>query len=147
MQGVHVRVLVNNFPDCFRFYSEALGLKVTWGDAEDVYASFQTSDGALLSIFKRDLMAEAVGRKDYPAQVRSQDNFVLTFGVEDLNGIYDKLCSLGVPVVTAPVDRPGWGIRVAHFRDPDGNLIELNMELPRDKWTLSLQQDADRYNW
>jgi catechol 2,3-dioxygenase-like lactoylglutathione lyase family enzyme len=27
------------------------------------------------------------------------------------------------------MDRPEWGIRTAHFRDPDGNLIEINQPL------------------
>lgn len=25
---------------------------------------------------------------------------------------------------------PDWGIRTAHLRDPDGNLIEINQPLP-----------------
>jgi hypothetical protein len=28
--------------------------------------------------------------------------------------------------VGAPQDRPEWGIRVAHVRDPDGTLVEVN---------------------
>jgi len=30
---------------------------------------------------------------------------------------------------TEPTDRSVWGIRTAHFRDPDGNLIEINHAL------------------
>lgn len=34
------------------------------------------------------------------------------------------------PAETPSQDRPDWGVRVAHFRDPDGNLIEINQNLP-----------------
>ncbi len=146
MQGVHVRLLVSDFPGCFRFYSEILGLMVTWGNPEDGYASFMAADGAEFSIFMKDLMAEAVGREEYPSHARCQDSHALIFKVEDLDGLAGKLKNSGVTVVNMPIDRPDWGIRVAHFRDPDGNLIELNMELARDKWTEGLQADAEKYN-
>ena len=43
------------------------------------------------------------------------------------------------------VDKPkyiaGWGSRVAHFRDPENNLIEICCELPREKWSEDLLED------
>ncbi|WP_369795791.1 hypothetical protein [Fictibacillus sp. FJAT-27399] len=27
--------------------------------------------------------------------------------------------------MTKPTEQKGWGIKVAHFRDPDGSLIEI----------------------
>ena len=37
----------------------------------------------------------------------------------------------GARPVAPPVDRPAWGIRTAHYRDPDGNLVEINKPLAR----------------
>lgn len=147
MLGIHVRLLVSDFPSCFRFYSEALGLKVNWGDEADNYASFEARDGAVFSIFNKRLMAEAVGRRDYPAQTQCQDPFVLTFRVADLDEVAGRLRRMGIALVNAPTDRPEWGIRVAHFRDPDGNLIELNAELPKEQWTAGLTTAAEKYGW
>ena len=35
----------------------------------------------------------------------------------------------GVALVAEPQDRSDWMIRTAHFRDPDGNLIEINSSI------------------
>jgi catechol 2,3-dioxygenase-like lactoylglutathione lyase family enzyme len=39
--------------------------------------------------------------------------------------VYELVKEQNGIVVTQPQDRPDWGIRTAHFRDPDGNLIEI----------------------
>ena len=36
----------------------------------------------------------------------------------------------GVALVAEPQDCPDWMMRTAHFRDPDGNLIEINSAIP-----------------
>lgn len=36
----------------------------------------------------------------------------------------------GAAFETEPTTYRGWGIRAAHLRDPDGNLIEINELLP-----------------
>jgi len=38
-----------------------------------------------------------------------------------------------------------WGIRVAHFRDPESNLIELYSELPKEKWDEDLIEDEKNF--
>lgn len=47
------------------------------------------------------------------------------FEVDDVDVAYQQLRDKGITFVTEPLDRPDWGIRTAHFRDPDGNLIEI----------------------
>ena len=61
----HVRLLVRDFPACFRFYRDVFGFNVTYGDEDDRYADFEAGD-ALLALFKRDLMATAVGAETMP---------------------------------------------------------------------------------
>lgn len=63
----NIRLLVENFDDCFRFYTEKVGLKVTWGKIGGDYASFDigiSSNKMGFSIFKSDLMAKQVGNFD-----------------------------------------------------------------------------------
>ena len=46
------------------------------------------------------------------------------FRVEDVDGEYERICSLGVTVAEAPKDLP-WGFRYFHIKDPDGNGIDI----------------------
>jgi lactoylglutathione lyase len=124
----HVRLLVKDFPACFRFYRDALGFEVLWGEEEGRYADFNAGD-AKLAIYRRGLMAEAVGEAGRPSEVEAQDRAALIFAVEDVDATYEILKAKGVRFVTEPMDRPEWGIRTAHFRDPDGNLLEVYRDL------------------
>jgi catechol 2,3-dioxygenase-like lactoylglutathione lyase family enzyme len=62
-QFTHVRLLVADFPACFRFYRDVLGLEVGWGDENDGYADFKTGQ-TTIALFGRQEMAEAIGAAD-----------------------------------------------------------------------------------
>lgn len=121
----HVRLLVADYPACFRFYRDVMGFEPTFGDAESGYADFDAGD-ATLALFDQSEMAEAVGTTDLPAAADSQDAVSVIFRADDLDATCRDLADAGVEFVTDPTDRPAWGIRVAHLRDPDGTLLELN---------------------
>ncbi len=125
-QSPHIRLLVDDFPACFRFYRDTLGFPATFGTEDDVYADFETG-GQGLALFARSLMAEAVGRGN--ASTETQDATVLVLATSNVDEAADALRAKGVALITAPTDRPLWGIRTAHFRDPDGHLIEINSPL------------------
>jgi lactoylglutathione lyase len=118
------RLLVADFRASFLFYRDVLGFTSSFGSEQDVYADFEAG-GATIALFRRDLMAEVVGTTARPATVESQDRVALIFSVEDIDAAYAQLQAKGVVFVTAPQDRAAWGIRTAHFRDPDGNLLEI----------------------
>jgi catechol 2,3-dioxygenase-like lactoylglutathione lyase family enzyme len=120
----YARLLVADFPTAFRFYRDALGLTSTFGNENDVYADFDTGS-ATLALFRRDFMAGAVGTTGKPVEADCQDKIALIFEVEDVDATYEQLQAKGVSFVTVPQDRVEWGIRTAHFRDPDGNLLEI----------------------
>jgi len=124
----HVRLLVEDYKACFKFYTETVGLKVSWGNENTGYAELDTGD-ARLSIFTRDEMAKVVGSTGLPAGSGCQDRHVVILRVPDVDAAYEDLQGKGVDFVTEPQDRSDWGIRTAHLRDPDGNLIELNCRL------------------
>ncbi|UCZ53984.1 VOC family protein [Bacillus shivajii] len=129
MQFTHTRLLVKDYETCFKFYKDTLGFEVDWGDENTNYAQFQTG-GHLLAIFGRKMMADAVGKSDRPLEAQQMDRIVLIFRVDNVDESAYSLKKNGVSLDLEPVDRPDWGIRVAHFRDPDGNLIEINEPIP-----------------
>ncbi len=45
--------------------------------------------------------------------------------------------------VDFPADHPDYGIRSAHLRDPDGNLIEIYSQLPKTRWSRQLGEDDE----
>jgi catechol 2,3-dioxygenase-like lactoylglutathione lyase family enzyme len=121
----NVRLLVTRFDETYAFYRDVLGLKPTWGKPGENYASFAFSGGAQIAIFRRSLMADAVGTAAKPSTRTEQDTAALVIAAEDVDALYAKLKGSGVEFTGAPVDQPAWGIRAAHFRDPDGNLLEV----------------------
>ncbi|MBB5174695.1 VOC family protein [Texcoconibacillus texcoconensis] len=125
MELTHTRLLVNKFRECFRFYSDILGFSVRWGDEHGLYADFQAGGNSTLTIFDRKLMAEVVGTSELPLDAETMDKATLIFKVDSVDQWYEKLLAQEVEFATEPMDRPAWGIRFAHFRDPEGTLIEI----------------------
>jgi lactoylglutathione lyase len=120
----HFRLLVANYKYSFLFYRDLLGFDVIWGDENTGYAEFNT--GLIqLAIFKRELMNTVVPNIQETSSIANQDQLSLIFAVDDVDQIAQKLQENNVVIVTQPLDRPDWGIRTAHFRDPDGNLLEI----------------------
>ncbi len=125
----HIRLLVADFPACFRFYRDVLGFSPSFGSEDDVYADFTVGDQTL-ALFRRDLMAEAAGAAGKPDTADAQDRVALVFAADDVDAAAVALRAQDVVLTAEPQDRPDWGIRTAHFRDPDGNLIEINTPIP-----------------
>lgn len=123
------RILVSNFRDCFLFYRDVLGLKPGYGSENDTYADFIIGT-VNISLFNKQEMATSLGTQAMPVRPASQDHICLVFSVGDVDAVCQRLRTQGVAVAVEPTDHLDWGIRTAHFRDPDGNLIEINQPLP-----------------
>ena len=136
----NVRLLVDRFDGCFRFYRDVMGFKVTWGREGEAYGSFDAGSGTI-ALFKREIMARDVGTADMPSEVRCQDKVALIFRVENLEAEAVRLKSQGVRLITEPTERPDYGISVMHLRDPDGNLIEIFSPMPKDRWAKELRDE------
>ena len=124
MRLTHVRLLVADYPACFRFYRDVLGLQCGYGDEHAGYADFSGGAGeSCLALFERSYQADQ-------AELRPPgDAAVLVFRVDDVDDAAGRFADhLAAP----PSSRPDWGIRVCYLRDPDGNLIELNEEIPME---------------
>jgi lactoylglutathione lyase len=149
VRSFHVRLIVADFDGCFRFYRDVLGLKVTWGEEADGsasgYASFEASDGASFSLNDQSVFAPVVGFETREPGEAAKDRAALIFEVEDVVAEAARLRALGIAFETEPTAYPGFGIRAAHLRDPDGNLIELNELLPPEDWSDSLREEEKRF--
>lgn len=122
MELTHIRLLVDNYKECFLFYRNVLGFNVSWGDEASNYADFEF-DGVKLALFERKQMADAIGAEYHLLRKRS-DKAALIFKVADVEEKYREL-QKKVDFITEPTVQENWGIKVAHFRDPAGNLIEI----------------------
>lgn len=125
----HVRLLVAKFPICFRFYRDILGLSARFGSEDGVYTEFEAGN-QIIALYRREMMAEAVGTSGKPTATEAQDKAALILTTDSVDAAAERLRAKGIALVTEPQNRPEWGVRTAHFRDPDGNLIEINSAIP-----------------
>lgn len=123
----HVRLLVADYAECFAFYRGVLGFEATFGDADSGYADLDAGD-ATVALFDRAEMAAAVESVAADAPT-NPDATMLVFAVEDVDATAETLRDADVDLAAAPEDRPEWGIRTVHARDPAGTLLEFNEPL------------------
>ncbi len=124
------RLLVNDFDTCFRYYRDVIGLPVTWGKEGDGYAAFAVNSETNLAIMPlRDLL-EDVALPSTDRTTGGINRAVISLEVTDVDAMTRTLQERGAELIFAPTDRAAWGIRVAHFRDPEGTLIEIGQRLP-----------------
>ncbi len=124
LQLTHIRLLVSNYKNSLIFYRDVLQLDIDWGNENSGYAEFSTGN-IKLALFPKDLMTQAIANNQQLSVLQIQDKTTLVFAVDDVDEVYQQLKANNTTIVTLPTDRSEWGIRTAHFRDPDGNLLEI----------------------
>lgn len=111
-----VRVFVSDWDRAVRFYTETLGIPTTFASDDLGWAQLATGEGQLALERAEPDDAEAcelVGR------------FVgVSLEVPDIEATHETLVSRGVEFLAPPEKQP-WGGVLAHFRDPDGNVLTL----------------------
>jgi catechol 2,3-dioxygenase-like lactoylglutathione lyase family enzyme len=122
MRLTHVRLLVDDFDACSRFYRDVLGFKPDVLTQPARYAEFEVGV-TRLALYDRATMEHIVGA--HPDTGNSRDHVLLGIEVANVDETYEALRAKGVEFAVGPTDRPDWYLRTAHFRDPEGNLIEL----------------------
>ncbi|NMH69355.1 VOC family protein [Bacillus sp. RO3] len=122
MELTHTRLLVNDYKECFLFYRDVLGFEVSWGDETSSYGQFKVGHMEL-GIFDRKRMADALDQETF-SEPRRTDRFALVLKVENVEETYEKLKGM-VTFITLPMEKVDWGLKVAHFRDREGTLIEI----------------------
>ncbi|MFT7464988.1 MAG: lactoylglutathione lyase [Pseudohongiellaceae bacterium] len=110
------RVFVTDIGQARRFYCDALKLPLIGGSDDDGIAVFDA--GSLT------LLVEAVPADDREGAELIGRFVGLSFGVEDMDATISELRGRGVEFGGPPEVQP-WGGTLAHFRDPDGNVLTL----------------------
>jgi lactoylglutathione lyase len=118
-----VRLLVTDFAACYRFYAEVLALKPQSGAADGPYETFSPVTGSAgIALQDRAMMAEVLGEELGDTVTGHRSLVVLR--VDDLDAYCERITSRGATLLHGPApmtDR----MRVAHLKDPEGNLVEL----------------------
>jgi len=124
------RLLVNDMKVSVAFYHETLGLPVRFADPDGEYTEFVVSEEVSLGLYSRAAMAEIAGSSQLPSHADAQDRFVITFVVDDVEAAAADLATRNLHPVVPITDRHEWMMRTVHYRDADGNLIEIHGNLP-----------------
>lgn len=123
-----IRVLVRgDYGKCYDFYADVLGLVAVWGDRKGPYTSFAAKEGEppCFAIFAGDNMSMFQGYTQ-PSATMQPDTVTAVIPSEDLDKDYRRLKEAGVDFLGEPQSIEEWGMRCTYFRDPEGNLFELN---------------------
>jgi predicted enzyme related to lactoylglutathione lyase len=109
-----VRVFVRDWPRALRFYNETLGIPLTLRNDELGWAQLATGQAQL-----------ALERLDPGHDEGLTGRFLaVSLAVADVDATYETLFARGVDFL-APPEQMAWGGVLAHFRDPDGNVLTL----------------------
>jgi lactoylglutathione lyase len=109
------------------FYQNTLGLTFKFEDPTSVAFDL---DPVLLILLTVDSAKGLLSPEIVAAQPRSMAASQLVSFVEDVDAVYRELVAKGVEFVREPIDRE-WGLRTAHFKDPDGNIWEIAHSLEK----------------
>ena len=127
MKLINFRLLVSDFPASLKFWRDIMMLPMTFGDETMGYAYFDTGNAGL-ELLSRAGFAAALEEAN-PISTPTGHQAVIVFRVDDGDATYADLVKRGAKSVAAPVDRPVWQARTAHFSDPDGYLVEIYSSL------------------
>jgi predicted enzyme related to lactoylglutathione lyase len=110
--------ILRDFERAVRFYSETLGMKLSIRNDQVGWAQLQLEGADLALELDR-------GERDDGDDDDMVGRFVgVSLAVNDIEQTYRSLRKRGVDFV-APPERMPWGGILAHFRDPDRNVLTL----------------------
>ncbi|WP_149095784.1 VOC family protein [Paenibacillus terrae] len=134
----HVGITTGKIDEMLLWYSKAIGMKINFekvnpaGNLPGVKAAWVTNDKANHRIALIEIPGLPVAETGRPRSSISHLAFEYD-SLDDLLDTYIRLRDIGIkPVVTA-----GQGISIAfYYKDPDGNTVELTMDMLGD-WDKS----------
>jgi lactoylglutathione lyase len=120
----YVILFVGDLERSIAFYRDLVGLPFRLHG--DGYAEFATGD-TKFGLYDRNRLGELIGRE---AAAGPGPGGEVVFLVEDVDAEAERLRGAGAAILKGPVDRV-WGHRTLHVEDPDGFVVELAQEIPR----------------
>ncbi|MGW1625968.1 VOC family protein [Streptomyces sp. NPDC002172] len=122
MELAQVRLLVTDFVACYRFYAEVLGLKPQSGASEGPYEKFSPHAGSAgIGLQDRAMMAAIL---DELGDAATGHRSLVVLRVDDLDTYCEQIVGRGAVLLHGPAEMTE-RMRVAHLKDPEGNLVEL----------------------
>jgi lactoylglutathione lyase len=120
----YVILFVADLERSVAFYRDVVGLPFRLQG--DGYVEFATQ-GAKFGLYDRNRLEELTGQgADLPGAPGGE----VVFLVGDVDAEAARLRAAGASILSGPVDR-AWGHRTLHVEDPDGFVVELAEEIPR----------------
>jgi catechol 2,3-dioxygenase-like lactoylglutathione lyase family enzyme len=116
-------VFVQDLAGCTAFYRDTFKLQYQGSDAHS--ASFLLEEGLYLILLSPEGAADLLGTQVNELSIAGGPRGLLAAGVADVDAAYEELKAKGVTFVRPPTDQR-WGLRTAHFADPEGTLWEIN---------------------
>lgn len=108
-----IRIFTTDWNRSLKFYRDAIGLSLKLAEESVGWAEFDIG-GSSLAIESID-----------PETKNLVGRFVgISLRVDDIEATYSELTGKGV-VFTSPPEKQSWGGTLAHFKDPDSNVITL----------------------
>ncbi len=108
-----------------------------WADEDGVGHADLELDGGIVMIDK--------GRGDYHGPGDAGPYALIIVFVDDVDAHYERVLATGVPVESAPADKP-WGLRQYEVRDLEGHMWEFSQhmrDVPAPQWGALAAVDED----
>jgi catechol 2,3-dioxygenase-like lactoylglutathione lyase family enzyme len=121
-----VVLFVQDLARCTAFYRDTFKLQYQGNDANS--ASFLLEEGLYLILLSPAGATDLLGTQGNSLKTEGGPRGLLAAGVADVDAVYEELKGKGVTFVRPPTDQR-WGLRTAHFVDPEGNLWEINQAI------------------
>jgi lactoylglutathione lyase len=118
-------VFVQDLAKCQTFYRDTLGLNMT--DSGSNFANF-TVGNVQVHLLEVSTAADLIGETTDVLKLVGSPRGLLAVAVDDVNAAFETLKAKGVRFLRPPTDQH-WGLRTAHFADPEGNLWEIHQPI------------------
>jgi catechol 2,3-dioxygenase-like lactoylglutathione lyase family enzyme len=123
-----IALFVQDLDRCTAFYRDILAIPFKGSDPG--LAAFDLPGGIMLVLLSPEGAAEVLGTEVAAPKLAGEPRGYVAMSVENVDGSYADLKAKGVTFVQLPTDKP-WGLRMAHFTDPEGNIWEITQDIDR----------------
>ncbi len=121
-------LFVQDLNRCTTFYRDTFKLSYQGSDANS--STFLLQEGLYLILLSPEGAADLLGTQVGELKMEGEARGLLAASVADVDVAYKELRAQGVTFVRPPTDQ-SWGLRTAHFTDPEGNLWEINQPIEK----------------